>query len=286
MRKILIALWLAVFSTVLLPRIATAWLIDNANYGSVVVRDGFLSSSVSYPGHAGVVISPLYVPPNPTADLIIAQANGPLLLSSKVTYDDFKEQHNYLGHFRTINPPSDSPAFRHDVVMFAKMAMGKSYTAIDLFAYWLDPLHLDNTSYSFYLPTDFRCDGLAEWSVDQASYISQGGTGGDQAISKAYGFYANNLRLFDFPIDIPRYGADDSAYPLTIDSDSPSSGVPITVSVADSLGQQTGTTGTGGTLKRLYTHGTTVTLTAPPTAPGGNVFSTWGGDARLRMAEP
>ena len=279
MRKILIVLWLAVFSTLLLPIIATAGIIENANYGSVIVRYGpsFLGGPDS--GHAGVVISPFYGNLNKSTDEIIAQATGYEVNSSKVTYNVFMGQNqSYLGQFRTINPPSDSPAFRRDVVMFAKMALGISYTYFNLFAYGGEIfLHDNDTSYSFYLPTDFRCDGLAEWSVEQASYISQGGAGADQRISKAYGFYANNNPNIDWPIHIGYYGVDDTAYTLTIDSDSPSSGVPITVSVPDSLNQKNGTTGAGSTLKRLYTHDTPVELTAPVTAPNGYVFSTWWG---------
>jgi hypothetical protein len=60
---------------------------------------------------------------------------------------------------------------------------------------------------------------------------------------------------------------------LTVNSTSPTSGVPITVSLADVNGAGNGTT----SFIRNYAAGTTVTLTAPAMAPGGNGFSAWNG---------
>lgn len=57
---------------------------------------------------------------------------------------------------------------------------------------------------------------------------------------------------------------------LTVASSNPNSGVNITVSPADNNGASNGTT----QFTRTYSHGVTVTLTAPATA-GGNVFQKW-----------
>lgn len=57
---------------------------------------------------------------------------------------------------------------------------------------------------------------------------------------------------------------------ITIGSQNPNSGVPITVSPADNSGNANGTT----QFTRTYANGTSVTLTAPSTA-GGNVFQKW-----------
>jgi photosystem II stability/assembly factor-like uncharacterized protein len=59
---------------------------------------------------------------------------------------------------------------------------------------------------------------------------------------------------------------------LTVASETPNSGVTISVSPADSIGNTDGAT----TIKRFYYGGTTVTLDAPPSV-GGNYFNAWKG---------
>jgi hypothetical protein len=59
-------------------------------------------------------------------------------------------------------------------------------------------------------------------------------------------------------------------YALTINSQNPASGVPITVWTADYSGQKNGTT----SFNRTYAEGTVASLTAPATA-GGNSFIRW-----------
>jgi hypothetical protein len=63
-----------------------------------------------------------------------------------------------------------------------------------------------------------------------------------------------------------------TTYVLTVNSQSPASGVAIGVSPADANGASQGTTG----FTRTYTAGTAVTLTAPATS-GSNAFSSWTG---------
>ncbi|MCX7048646.1 MAG: S8 family serine peptidase, partial [Candidatus Sumerlaeota bacterium] len=58
---------------------------------------------------------------------------------------------------------------------------------------------------------------------------------------------------------------------LTVKSQSPNSGVSITVSPLDNASQGNGDT----QFTRNYNHGTTVTLTAPIAAPNGNAFYRW-----------
>ena len=60
---------------------------------------------------------------------------------------------------------------------------------------------------------------------------------------------------------------------LTVNSTNPSSGVAIGVVPTDVSGAGKGTT----SFTRNYVAGTTVTLTAPATEPGGNSFSAWSG---------
>jgi len=60
---------------------------------------------------------------------------------------------------------------------------------------------------------------------------------------------------------------------LTVNSTNPSSGVAIGVAPTDVSGAGKGTT----SFTRNYVAGTTVTLTAPATEPGGNTFSAWSG---------
>src|SRR3990172_6297349 len=77
----------------------------------------------------------------------------------------------YFGHFKTFDTQWDSAIFRLDVVKFANQAAappGKSYTFINLYYYAGFNLNFDNIPYTGVVPSDFRCDGLAEWSVEQA----------------------------------------------------------------------------------------------------------------------
>jgi len=60
---------------------------------------------------------------------------------------------------------------------------------------------------------------------------------------------------------------------LTVNSTNPASGVAIGVVPSDVSGAGNGTT----SFTRSYVSGTTVTLTAPATEPGGNTFSAWSG---------
>ena len=62
---------------------------------------------------------------------------------------------------------------------------------------------------------------------------------------------------------------------LTVASSNPNSGVTMTVSPTDNNGQGNGVT----SFSRVYNVNTVVTLTAPGTAPGGNVFQKWQRDA-------
>jgi len=269
MRNLRIALqFTAIIAILLYGATSEAQDIRNANYGSVIVRDGSLLGLGV--GHAGVVILPLYGDA-PGSQLMIAQANGYVTPgTSVVTYATFLGTNNYKGHFKTGNSQWATPAFRADVVKYANQAMGRSYTFWDLYAYTGDWLHTNDVPYYNVVPTDFRCDGLAEWSVEQA--LGENGSG----LSDVLGFYSSNSATH-WPTDISALGLDDTAYALTIDSDNPPSGVYIIVSTADSLGQSSGSTISGGGLRRLYSSGKTVTLTAPATAANGNSFQTWWG---------
>ncbi|HXH37334.1 MAG TPA: hypothetical protein VNN08_01780, partial [Thermoanaerobaculia bacterium] len=197
------------------------------------------------------------------------------MLAGEVSYSGFLAGNTDYGAFKTAGAAEwESPAFRADVVFFAKQAINKEYTYTALYAYGGDAfgvLPSANTP-SGLVPNYFRCDGLAEWSVEQALAFSR-----NTAPAAYLGFYTVNSPTHN-PVDITSLGVDDTAFPLRIDSGSPSSGVPITVSKVDSMNLLSGTTGTGGsTLRFLYSRAATVTITAPLTAPNGNVFSDWWG---------
>ena len=265
--RIVVGLWL--FCEVLMT-VSLHAQTSNANLASIVVRSGALCSGCGV-AHAGVVERRLYDPD----DLIIIQANGPLMLAGEVSYSGFLAGNTDYGAFKTAGAAEwESPAFRADVVFFAKQAINKEYTYTALYAYGGDAfgvLPSANTP-SGLVPNYFRCDGLAEWSVEQALAFSR-----NTAPAAYLGFYTVNSPTHN-PVDITSLGVDDTAFPLRIDSGSPSSGVPITVSKVDSMNLLSGTTGTGGsTLRFLYSRAATVTITAPLTAPNGNVFSDWWG---------
>ncbi len=282
MRKTMLACLLVLINFLLLSNASMATDIVNANYGSVVVRGGTLFGVGT--GHAGVVISPLFGNQDAKTTDFIAQATGPLQLSRIVNYPDFLGSNIYIGHFNTFHAEWDSPAFRADVVMFANKAMSNEYIYAGLYSYQdgdggIYPDfsgHWPNHPYTGVVPKNFRCDGLAEWSVEQALAVKHGTIlNGDQSL----GFYSDNS-ILNAPINISIAGTDDSAYPLTIDSDSPSSGVPILVDKGDSIGHPAGYlyTSTGvHHLNLLYSVGAKVTMTAPVTAPNGNLFDTWWG---------
>lgn len=295
MRKTVVTFWLVITNLLLLSNasMAAGIIINNANYGSVVVRDGSFWGLPT--GHAGVVISPLFGDSPNMVQYIIAQAYGGSSQSGLAIYAQFLESNNYLGHFKTYDTEWDSPAFRADVVKFANQAMKRSYVFLGIYSYAVDSEgvpsqdssgHFPNQPYTGVTPQYFRCDGLAEWSIEQAL-----GANGN-FLSELLGFYPNNDEGITIgPLVIPGNGTDDSAYPLTIDSDQPSTGIVVTFSKAgikagvDYRGSpyaisditSNGSTGTGGALKLLYSAGTTVTVTAPATAPNGNVFDTWWG---------
>ena len=76
----------------------------------------------------------------------------------------------------------------------------------------------------------------------------------------------------------PAVGCDIGAYELltatlTVASTNSTGGVAVTLSPSDNNGQGNGTT----QFIRTYNNGVAVSLTASPTAPGGNSFSSWSG---------
>lgn len=247
MRKTVMVFWLVILNLLLFANVSIAANISNANYGSVVVRDGVFNNIFGRyaVGHAGVVIQPLFgKSPKPT-DYMIAQASGVGLSNVAKYYGNGgflgSNSNHYIGQFKTSDSQWNSPAFRADVVKFANQAMGKSYIFLALYSYsvltkfHVIPLqdssgHWPDLPYWGVTPSYFRCDGVAEWSVEQA--LGHNGRGLNQKL----GFFSNNS-LTNNPISISTLGIDDSAFSLQINSDSPSSGVVVRLNKADSMGQ-------------------------------------------------
>ena len=203
--------------------------VKYAQQGSILVRNGTLYSG-SPVGHAGVFLDKDQ----------IAQANGVGYLSSIRTYSGFLGGDNtYLGHFRTDLTAYQESVFRDWVEYYADKAIGKSYTGIHLYAYpMLDFSHSDGVPYSGVIPTDFRCDGLAEWSVEQARATYYGGSPLER-----YGFYDDNYFNHN-PVSIAyTYGTTDTPPNLSVNSVDVPNG---SYSSGESISVSNSTENTGG----------------------------------------
>lgn len=81
-----------------------------------------------------------------------------------------------------------------------------AYAYIDLYTYDWDFVHENNIPYSIdIVPTDFRCDGLAEWATEVALNPSNP--------QQSDGFYSFNLSLLNVPIRIKESPIDTIGTP-------------------------------------------------------------------------
>ncbi|MEA2028388.1 MAG: hypothetical protein U9N49_05385 [Campylobacterota bacterium] len=145
-------------------------------------------------GHAAVVISE-YKNDDWRDFVIAAEMDGMFKLSHKYNLNG----NNYLGHFRAV---SRNYTFEErDLIKEAALEAYKSepgYEFINLYTYDWDFEHENNIPYSIYVvPTDFRCDGLAEWAIEVATKSANP--------TESDGFYSYNNNRFMYihePIDI------------------------------------------------------------------------------------
>ena len=159
------------FSVVIMILLASSWAwsanIDNAPYASTVIKDG--AFNINYVGHAGVIVQ--HIPHAASDDYLIIQETNPnIRLSGYVNFNTFGSD-NYIGSFRTQNN-NWSNTFRDEVVRQAKRALYKDYVFIHLYQKGTDApwYYINDIPYADYVPAAFRCDGLVEWSIEQAIY--------------------------------------------------------------------------------------------------------------------
>jgi hypothetical protein len=150
--------------------------IKNVKKGGVVITDWNIGGD-DVEGHAGVVIE--YY--DKTKNFIVgAHKDG-------VRYDSLQSHlggDKHLGYFR-VNSSNYTNTNRENIVKAAEKAIGMDYEFLNLYIYDFDLKHKNNIPYSVsVVPTDFRCDGVAEW-VTEVSI-------NDGTASVADGFYMNN----------------------------------------------------------------------------------------------
>ena len=175
---------------------ANAATIVNAKVGSTVIDGDF---AFGLAGHAGVVIGEYESDSKMIIDATVQSVKTK-------TYKDWSHDNGgYEGHFRSTQR-NYTESERRDIVTWAKAAIGADYWIIELYRYAWDFDHDNNVPYpGNVIPTDFRCDGLAEWCVEKAFNSA--------APTKHDGFYYDNSPYSNKPIDISGgKGVADTAF--------------------------------------------------------------------------
>jgi len=160
----------------------------------------------------------------------------------------FLEAATTLGSFRTKND-NWSPTFRDEVVYQAKRALYKDYVFIHLYKYDFWSVMISGIPYADSVPIAFRCDGLVEWSIEQAIYKIYDSSG-----PHFYdGYYAVNTNLHN-PLQIGMsaigFNAPGSPYGISDVGVVPPSN--ITVPSSDNDGSYTVSWGTSSTSSVTY----------------------------------
>ena len=173
------------FLFVLLYSNAYAATIVNAKVGSTIIDGDF---AFELAGHGGVVIGEY----DSNTEMIIDATTQSVKTK---TYKDWSHDNGgYEGHFRsTLRNYTESE--RRDIVTWAKAAIGADYWIIELYRYAWDFDLDNNVPYpGNVIPTDFRCDGLAEWCIEKAF--------NNDAPTVRDGFYDDNSPYTNKPVDI------------------------------------------------------------------------------------
>jgi hypothetical protein len=176
---------LASFLFVLFYSSVDAATIVNAKIGDTVI-DGDFAFGIA--GHAGIVIGEYESGSKMIIDATVQSVKAK-------TYKDWSHDNGgYEGHFRSTQR-NYTESERRDIITWAKAAIGADYWIIELYRYAWDFDHHNNVPYAGnVIPSDFRCDGLAEWSTEK-------GFSGD-APTRHDGFYYDNNPYLHKPTDI------------------------------------------------------------------------------------
>jgi len=141
-------------------QVSFAYDIKNAKKGSVIISDWNTNWIPSTEGHAGVVVSEYN---NNTDSSFIIGAHG-----EGVRYDSYNThlgEDNHLGHFRTTLK-NYTFSERINIVNAAEKAIGKEYVFKHLYTYDNDNLETSIPVNRNTVPSNFRCDGVAEWTTE------------------------------------------------------------------------------------------------------------------------
>jgi|GEM_PF-4913900 len=167
MKKIIFILLIVMLST----EVSFAYDIKNAKKGSTIIIDWDASIDIgvteigdgwSYEGHAGIVID-TYKNDDDRGFIVGAHGDGVV----KESYAQHLGHWNHLGHFRATSK-NYTDIERRNIVKAAKSAVGKAYEKFNLYVYGtVENYFNDNIPLNIStIPSDFRCDGLAEWSTE------------------------------------------------------------------------------------------------------------------------
>ncbi len=139
--------------------------IENAKIGSNVINN-FGSFGTRFgrtvDGHSAIIINEYE--DNFDLHFIIAMDGNTVSYQSYASNFYF---YSYLGHFRAVNRNYTFKE-RKTIKKIAKKAIeaDTDYEFLNLYIYDWDSNHKNNTPYSNVIPTDFRCDGFAEWTTE------------------------------------------------------------------------------------------------------------------------
>jgi len=156
--------------------------IKNAKIGSTII------SSWNIVGHAGIVVNEYINDLEPK--FIIGSHSGGVRYDSYFVHlfdSDTYEYDIHLGHFRAAQRNYTFNE-RKDIKKAARRAVNSDtgYEFINLYTYDWDYTHINNVPYNITtIPTDFRCDGLAEWATEIGMH--------PQNANMRDGFYPINL---------------------------------------------------------------------------------------------
>lgn len=196
---------------------ASTFDIRNAKIGSTILKDyiddtiivnNLLEKSFdngTLVGHAGIVINEY---DDESSEGFIAEIYPTIFgLEGASSYRYFLSSNQYLGHYRSKRENYT----KRERELIKKAAMqaihtNASYAYIELYTYDWDFTDDNNMPYSINtVPTDFRCDGLAEWAVEVATNPTNP--------SQSDGFYSFNLSLLNVPIRIKESPIDTIGIP-------------------------------------------------------------------------
>jgi len=180
--------------------------IENAKIGSTILKDYSISKITPVVGHAGVVVDEYTYEDD--WDFIVEASSTLKGLETTTSYKYFLGDNKYLGHYRAKSK-NYTEEERILISRAARQAINTNadYEFYNLYIYDWDFKHENNIPYNINIvPSDFRCDGLAEWATEVA-------TASSAIASQSDGFYEDNSFGQNIPRDITQSPIDAIGIP-------------------------------------------------------------------------